>query len=140
LVRRGGLKVLGEKIDIGRVAIDVFATGALSDHLTPWKVCYRSAQLFGGNKTFVLSNSGHIASLVNPPGNPKATYSVGPDPELEPDDWLAQATKKTGTWWEVWAEWMLERSGGMRPAPTELGNESNRPLAAAPGEYVMHRS
>jgi polyhydroxyalkanoate synthase len=115
------------------------APGAQTDP-TLWKVCYRSAQLFGGKKTFVLSNAGHIASLVNPPGNPKATYWIGPEPDIEPDDWLAKAQKKTGTWWEVWSDWMLARSGGMRTAPAALGSERHSPLAAAPGEYVLQRS
>ena len=137
LVRPGGLTVLGEPVDVGRIRVDVFATGALTDHLTPWKVCYRSAQLYGGQKTFVLSNAGHIASLVNPPGNPKATYWTGPEPEMAPDEWLPQATKTTGTWWETWGDWTLARSGAMRPAPVGAGSESHPPLAAAPGNYVM---
>jgi polyhydroxyalkanoate synthase len=140
IVEPGGLTVLGEPIDVRRVKTDVFATGALTDHLTPWTVCYRSAQLFGGKCTFVLSNSGHIASLVNPPGNPKASYWVGPEPGLEPHAWQAQATKKTGTWWEVWADWTLARSGAMRPAPATLGSRRHPPLAAAPGSYVQQRS
>ena len=136
LPKPGTLKVLGVPIDLGRVEIDVFATGALTDHLTPWKVCYRSAQLFGGSKTFVLSNSGHIASLVNPPGNPKATYWVGPEPGADADAWLAKAAKKTGTWWEVWAEWTLARSGKLRAAPATLGSERHPALVDAPGSYV----
>jgi polyhydroxyalkanoate synthase len=133
----GALTVLGEPIDVGRVKIDVFATGALTDHLTPWKVCYRSAQLLGGSKTFVLSNAGHIASLVNPPGNPKATYWAGPEPSIDADAWLAKANKKTGTWWEVWAEWMIARSGRLRAAPAALGSRRHPPLCAAPGGYVL---
>jgi polyhydroxyalkanoate synthase len=129
--------VLGERIDIGAVKMDVFATGALTDHLTPWKVCYYSAQLFGGNKTYVLSNAGHIASLVNPPGNPKATYWAGGKPVGEPDEWIAKATKQNGTWWDVWAEWTLARSGGMRAAPANLGSQRHPPLAPAPGKYVL---
>ena len=140
LVERGGLTVLGVPIDISTVGIDTFATGALTDHLTPWKVCYRSAQLFGGKKTFVLSNSGHIASLVNPPGNPKATYWVGPEPQLAPEAWQEQASKKTGTWWELWANWTRERSGGTRNAPDLLGSERHPALAAAPGSYVLERA
>ena len=74
------LTVLGVPIDLSTVRIDALVTGALTDHLTPWKACYRSTQLLGGSSTFVLSNSGHIASLVNPPGNPKASYWLGPKP------------------------------------------------------------
>jgi polyhydroxyalkanoate synthase len=91
-------------IDLSTVRIDALVTGALTDHLTPWKACYRSTQLLGGSSTFVLSNSGHIASLVNPPGNPKASYWLGPKPGPDADAWLDAATQHTGTWWEVWAE------------------------------------
>jgi polyhydroxyalkanoate synthase subunit PhaC len=93
LAKPGGLTVLGVPVDLRRVAVDTFATGALTDHLTPWRACYQSIQLLGGSKkTFVLSNAGHIASLVNPPGNPKATYWVGGKPEVDPEQWRANAT------------------------------------------------
>ena len=141
LKRPGEVKVLGEPIDLGKVDVDIFSTGALTDHLTPWKACYESIQLFGGRKTFVLSNAGHVASLVNPPGNPKATYWIGPEPKGEsPDEWRAKATQKTGTWWEVWAEWALPRSGAMKPAPAALGSKRHKVLGAAPGRYVLEKS
>ncbi|HEU0203770.1 MAG TPA: alpha/beta fold hydrolase [Burkholderiaceae bacterium] len=137
LPRPGALSVAGVPIDLGKVRLDALVTGALTDHLTPWKACYRTTQLLGGKSTFVLSNSGHIASLVNPPGNPKASYWLGPEPGDDPERWLEQATKKTGTWWEVWADWTLARSGGKRPAPEGLGSARYPALSAAPGEYVL---
>jgi polyhydroxyalkanoate synthase len=141
LTKPGELKVLGEPIDLGKVGIDIFATGGLTDHLTPWKACYESIQLFGGRKTFILSNAGHIASLVNPPGNPKATYWIGPEPKGETADaWREKATQKTGTWWEVFAEWALPRSGAMKPAPAALGSKRHKVLGAAPGRYVLDKS
>jgi polyhydroxyalkanoate synthase len=140
LVKAGGIKVLGEPIDISRVDIEVFATGALTDHLTPWKVCYHSAQLFGGKKTFVLSNSGHIGSLVNPPGNPRATYWAGPELDVGPDVWLAKAEKRAGTWWDVWVDWSLARGGRMRRAPSRLGSRRHPPMDAAPGKYVLQKA
>jgi polyhydroxyalkanoate synthase subunit PhaC len=140
LARPGAFKVLGVPIDLRRVQVETFATGALTDHLTPWSACYKSIQLLGGPNTFVLSNSGHIASLVNPPGNPKASYWIGPRPKDEPEQWRAQATQKTGTWWEVWAEWTLARSGAMRPASTGPGSARHVATAAAPGEYVHQKS
>jgi polyhydroxyalkanoate synthase len=136
LTQPGALQVLGEPIDLKRITVETLVTGALSDHLTPWKACYRTTQLLGGASTFVLSNAGHIASLVNPPGNPKASYYIGPKPDCDPEQWLQMATKHTGTWWEVWTDWTLERSGVERAAPRQLGNERYSSLAAAPGEYV----
>ena len=74
-----------------------YFTGAVNDHLTPWKSCFRTTQLLSGESTFALSNAGHIASLVNPPGNPKANYFTGPLQEREtPDAWWSKAENHTG--------------------------------------------
>ena len=70
----------------------------------------------------MLSYSGHIASLVNPPGNPKAHFFAGPEPEPDPDAWQAKAQKVAGTWWEHWADWAIQRSGDTRRSPTSLGS------------------
>ena len=88
----------------------------------------------------VISNSGHIASLVNPPGNPKATYWAGPRPGPDPDRWLQSARKHQGTWWDLWADWNLERSGKSRPASTGPGSARFPAFAAAPGEYVHQKA
>jgi polyhydroxyalkanoate synthase subunit PhaC len=140
LLARGQLQVLGTQIDLGQIDIDVYATGALTDHLTPWKGCYRTTQLMSGDMTFVLSNAGHIASLVNPPGNPKAHYFVGPDPGPDPDAWRASAEEVRGTWWEHWADWTIARSGPEVAASTTLGSDIFPPLEAAPGSYVLNRT
>jgi polyhydroxyalkanoate synthase len=132
----GAVEVLGTGVDLGRIAIPTFVTGAITDHLTPWKGCYRTTELFSGPSTFVLSNAGHIASLVNPPGNPKATYYVNGEPGANPDTWFKSAAKRPGTWWEVWADWMIERSGEEVSTPTQLGSNAHPPLQQAPGLYV----
>jgi len=77
LTKPGALTALGTSVDLSQINLPTFVTGAISDHLTPWKACYRTTQLVGGDTTFVLSYSGHIASLINPPGNPKAHYWQG---------------------------------------------------------------
>jgi polyhydroxyalkanoate synthase len=132
----GKLEAMGKPIDLGSIKVDTLVTGAMSDHLTPWKACYRTTQLLGGASTFVLSNAGHIAALVNPPGNPKSSYYLGPKPGPDPDKWLEKAEKHVGTWWEVWADWALKRSGNERAAPRELGDTDNPVLDKAPGQYV----
>ena len=71
----------------------------IADHLTPWQNCYRSTQLLGGESRFVLSTSGHIAALVNPPGNPKASYQVNKDNPADPQEWLRTAHTEQGSWW-----------------------------------------
>ncbi len=135
----GELQVLGSQIDLSNITIDVYATGATTDHLTPWKGCYRTTQLMSGDTTFVLSNAGHIASLINPPGNPKAHYFVGPDPGSDAEAWRAQATEVRGTWWEHWADWITERSGDLVAAPETLGSDEHPVLDLAPGPYVTER-
>ncbi|QJY49607.1 alpha/beta fold hydrolase [Pseudonocardia broussonetiae] len=133
------LEVLGTPIELGEITAPVFVTGALNDHLTPWTGCYRTTELVGGPSTFVLSNAGHIASLVNPPGNPKASYFIGGDSSDGPEQWRATAEKRQGTWWEAWADWVVGRSGDERPAPTSGGDAHHPPLEPAPGSYVVDR-
>ncbi len=77
LVTPGGLTVLGTPVDLSQVSVDSCIVAGIADHITPWQNCYRSTQLLGGESRFILSTSGHIAALVNPPGSPKATYQTG---------------------------------------------------------------
>jgi polyhydroxyalkanoate synthase len=139
LAQAGALKALGKPVDLGRIKCDAFVTGAINDHLTPWHGCYRTTQLLGGHSTFVLSNAGHIASLVNPPGNPKATYMTGPPPGPDSEAWLAKAKSHQGSWWTAWANWVSSRSGKQVPAPKALGSKRFPPLESAPGLYVHAR-
>lgn len=139
LMQPGGMQVLGTPVDVGAIRVPAFVTGAVNDHLTPWTGCYRTTAALSGPTTFVLSNAGHIASLVNPPGNPKASYAAGPEPGPDPHAWRAAAELRTGSWWEAWADWLQEHSGERRPAPDALGDEQHRPLEPAPGGYVRDR-
>jgi polyhydroxyalkanoate synthase len=136
LCRPGAMKVLGTPVDLSTIAVPTFATGAITDHLTPWKGCYRTTQLLSGPMTFVLSNSGHIQSLVNPPGNPKASYYTGQQPGQDADEWLTAAANHMGSWWQAWADWITPFSGAQRPAPQSEGNPAFQPITPAPGEYV----
>jgi poly[(R)-3-hydroxyalkanoate] polymerase subunit PhaC len=137
---RGELHVLGTPIDLAKIKMDVYATGAITDHLTPWKGCYRTTQLMSGDMTFVLSNAGHIASLVNPPGNAKAHYFVGGDLGPDPEAWRATAKEVRGTWWEHWADWMIAHGGNEVPAPATLGSDAFPSREPAPGSYVKNRA
>ncbi|MDP9347500.1 MAG: alpha/beta fold hydrolase [Actinomycetota bacterium] len=137
LVKPGGLTVLGKPVDVGKIGLETYVTGAITDHITPWKGCYQTANLMCGDSTFVLTNAGHIASLVNPPGNPKAKMYVGPSPcGLDPDQWRAEAAERPGTWWTHWGEWMTARAGDEKRAPDKLGSRRHKPLEPAPGQYV----
>ena len=110
--------------------------GAITDHLTPWKACYDAVHLLGGETTFALSNGGHIAALVNPPGNPKAWTMLGMAVPGNADDWEPTAQKRSGSWWESWTQWAGERSGKMVAAPKSLGSSALIPVGDAPGLYV----
>jgi poly(3-hydroxyalkanoate) synthetase len=92
--------------------------------------------LLGTEPRFVLSNSGHIAAMINPPDNPKASFRVSEELPDEAEAWLAGAVTNPGSWWEDWTAWMAERSGPERDAPKKLGAKGHRPLERAPGSYV----
>jgi poly[(R)-3-hydroxyalkanoate] polymerase subunit PhaC len=134
----GALEVLGEPVDLGAVEIDTYFIAGLNDHIVPWESCYRGAQLFGGAHRFVLSSSGHIQALVNPP-NPESRSSFLVADELtgDPEEFLAQAPKIPGSWWPDWDAWLADRSGGLKPAPKTLGTRAYKAHGQAPGTYVL---
>ncbi|MGQ0574221.1 MAG: PHA/PHB synthase family protein [Pseudonocardia sp.] len=136
LAKPDALTVLGSPVDLGRIRTPMFVAGARTDHLTPWVGCYRTTQLVSGPCTFALSNAGHVASLVNPPGNPKSHYAIGPAGGSA-EVWEAGATTHTGSWWEGWAGWVEEHSPAEQvDAPAAPGNAAHPPLTEAPGLYV----
>jgi len=137
LVRPGAMTVLGTPVDLTNITVPTFVAGAVTDHLTPWSGCYRTTQLLSGPSTFVLSNGGHIQSLVNPPGNPKASYWTGDSPGPDPSEWRATASQQSGSWWEYWASWTIDRSGAEVSSPAELGSDNHPPMDQAPGCYVL---
>jgi polyhydroxyalkanoate synthase subunit PhaC len=133
----GAISVLGTPIDLGQITVDSYVVAGSADHICPWTNCYRSSQLLGGKVRFVLSTNGHIAALVNPPGNPKSSYQVSDDNSLTSTDWRAATPVQKGSWWPDYAAWLKDRSGDEKPAPTELGSTDHPPQEAAPGTYVM---
>ena len=136
LAEPGAMTVLGTPIDLSRITVPTFVSGAIADHLTAWKSCYQTTQMLGGDSTFVLSFSGHIASLVNPPGNPKAHYWEGGKPGPDPEEWLEKATRRQGSWWEAWADWEAKQAGRKITASTAPGSDKHPPLDPAPGLYA----
>ncbi|HEX5841364.1 MAG TPA: class II poly(R)-hydroxyalkanoic acid synthase [Pseudomonas sp.] len=139
LIRPGALEVCGTPIDLKQVTSDLYCVAGTTDHITPWESCYKSANLFGGKVEFVLSNSGHIQSILNPPGNPKARYMTNTEMPADPKAWQASSTKHADSWWLHWQTWLAERSGAQKKAPTQLGNKKYAPGEAAPGTYVHER-
>ncbi len=136
LMQPGGVTVLGQPIDLSQVTIDMYSVGATTDHIVPWQSCYQATQAFSGSHRFVLSNSGHIQALVNPPDNPKASYFVGEPYPADPATWLKRAEQTRGSWWTDWTDWLSTRSGTWKVAPTQLGDTEHPVLCDAPGTYV----
>ncbi|MGV8916895.1 MAG: class II poly(R)-hydroxyalkanoic acid synthase [Pseudomonas sp.] len=139
LTRANALEVSGTPIDLKQITSDVFCLAGTNDHITPWGACYKSAHLFGGKIEFVLSSSGHIQSILNPPGNPKSRYMTNPELPLDAKEWQENATKHTDSWWLHWHKWLGERSGEMKKSPKELGNKAYPAGEASPGTYVHER-
>ena len=128
---------MGNDVDLSAVTQDGFMVAGVTDHITPWKACYRNVRLMGGETEFILSNSGHLQSLINPPGNPKAKYYTNKDFPPRADRWLEAAESHNESWWIRWNEWLSERSGEMKAAPKSLGNKAHPPISQAPGEYIF---
>ena len=119
LVTPGALTVLGTPIDLSQVDTDACIVAGIADHITPWQNCYRSIRLLGGKSRFTLSTSGHIAALVNPPGNQKARYQINESTPADPEDWLKTAETEQGSWWTDLLAWLGERCGTVsRPRRT----------------------
>ena len=131
------LTVLGTPIDLSNVTCDKYVVAGMTDHITPWKGVYNTARTFGGDTRFVLSSSGHIQSLINPPGNPKAKFFLNRDLAGNADAWLTNARAEKDTWWVDWRTWLADHSGERRPAPATLGNERHPAGVKAPGTYVV---
>jgi polyhydroxyalkanoate synthase len=139
LARPGAVTVLGTEIDLSKITVDSYVVAGSADHICPWTNCYRSSQLLGGKVRFVLSSNGHIAALVNPPGNPKSSFQVSDDNTLDAEQWRQVARQEKGSWWPDYAAWLGDRSGGEKPAPESLGSTEFRPIEDAPGSYVLDR-
>jgi polyhydroxyalkanoate synthase subunit PhaC len=136
----GALSVLGTPIGLAKVTCDAFILAGLTDHIVPWKACYATTQMLGGQREFVLSGSGHVQSIVTPPTSAKAKYFTGRDYPGSADEWLAGAQAQAGTWWDHWRDWSMARSGPLRPAPKTLGSRRHPPRSPAPGTYVLGAS
>jgi poly[(R)-3-hydroxyalkanoate] polymerase subunit PhaC len=133
-----GSVVLNDKaVDMSKVKADSYVVAGVTDHITPWKGVHKTAQIMGEGTTFVLSNSGHLQSLLNPPTNPKATFMIGQTNPEGPDAFLTTAEKRKGSWWLDWRDWLHARSGEEIDAPTSLGSARNPAMVAAPGTYVF---
>jgi polyhydroxyalkanoate synthase len=137
LARRGGLEVRGAQVDLSAVDIPAYVVAGLNDHIVPWENAYRTTQLLGGRSRFVLSTSGHIQAIVNPPSpESRSSYRTADENPPAAEEWMELADKRRGSWWPDYDRWLSERSGALKPAPARLGANGHRPAAKAPGSYV----
>ena len=136
---RGEFEIDGVKLEPGKIDIDTYVLAAVDDHIVPWVSGYKTAQLLGGHNRFVLSSSGHIAGIVNPPG-PKPKHWTNDTLPVDAQEWKDNAVLEDGTWWEDWATWIAERGGPKVAAPRRLGSKEHPPIEAAPGSYVRTRA
>jgi poly[(R)-3-hydroxyalkanoate] polymerase subunit PhaC len=140
LAHPGALEVLGTSVDLTAVDLDSYIVAGSTDHIIPWENAYRSTQLLGGERRFVLSTSGHIQALVNPPSEEsRSSYRVADSCPETPEAWSELATTRNGSWWPDYDAWLAGRSGELRAAPKRLGSRGHRALGEAPGTYVHDR-
>jgi polyhydroxyalkanoate synthase subunit PhaC len=135
LAHPGALEVLSSPVDLGAIDVDSYIVAGLTDHIIPWENAYRSTQLLGGDSRFVLSTSGHIQALVNPPSaDSRSSYRIADSNPVAPETWLEQAATLPGSWWADYDQWLAARSGDLVPAA-----KKTKRGAKAPGSYVHAR-
>ncbi len=136
----GKLKMLGQKVDLGKVDAPAYLLAAREDHIVPWKSAYHARHLLGGDTTYVLGASGHIAGAINPASKNRRSYWVADASPNDPDEWLEQASENKGSWWLHWIEWLRPRAGKQVAARGRLGSTKYEPIEPAPGRYVKERA
>ena len=136
----GKLETCGVKADLGRVDMPTFIYASREDHIVPWKASYLGRSLLGGETTFVLGASGHIAGVINPPVKNKRSHWLNDSKTDDADAWFAGATEVQGSWWPVWAEWLKGHGGKEIPARGRLGSKAYPPGEPAPGRYVKEKA
>ncbi len=134
---REGYEVLGERVRVGDIRVPACAVACETDHIAAWRSCYEGFRQMGSNsKTFLLSESGHIAGIVNPPSRNKYGHYTSPGLPAESAAWKDAATFNEGSWWPSWERWLAARSGGEMEARVPGSVQSHPILAPAPGAYV----
>jgi polyhydroxyalkanoate synthase len=131
------MTLAGTPLHLKRVKADAYILAAREDHIAPWTSSYATTQLLGGDVRFVLSSSGHVAGIVNPPRS-KRRYWTNDELAPDPETWRAGAEEHQGSWWHDWASWIGARAGDRRlPPPT--GSTKHPPLGPAPGTYIHEK-
>ena len=139
----GGITLAGVPIDVTRVTTPSYFVSAMEDHIAPWKTTYGGAQVLSGERRFVLSGSGHIAGMINPPAAKKYGYWTNDKLAKDPEGWFEGAKQHEGSWWTDWMEWLRPHLGP-QVAAREIGKSGGkvrlRPIEPAPGSYARRRA
>ena len=138
-----GITLAGTPIDVTKVKMPAYFVSAIEDHIAPWKATYSGARLLGGKTRFVLSGSGHIAGMINPPAANKYGYWTNEKLAAEATDWLAAAKQHQGSWWPDWWAWLKPHAGSEVAARelSKVGGKARRKLLEpAPGSYARMRA
>ena len=136
----GGYELMGHNLVLDDVDIPLCAVACETDHIAPWKDSFRGVKMMGSkDKTFIMTQSGHIAGIVNPPSKGKYGHYTNDDLTLDHAAWLDGATFTEGSWWPRWHDWLAKRSGKMVPARAP-GDGGREVLGDAPGEYVAQKA
>ncbi|HFQ5062573.1 TPA: class I poly(R)-hydroxyalkanoic acid synthase [Vibrio vulnificus] len=136
LVQDKGVKIGGVWIDLDKIRIPSYFVSTKEDHIALWQGTYRGALNMGGNKTFVLGESGHIAGIVNHPAKNKYGFWVNDNLDESADEWLSNAQHKEGSWWTHWDQWLTQFNPDEKVLPYRQGSEANPVIDIAPGQYV----
>ncbi|MGF1641131.1 MAG: PHA/PHB synthase family protein [Rhodospirillales bacterium] len=141
LAEPGGINLAGTPIDLRQVKVPAYFLSTREDHIAPWKSTYKGTQILSGPIHFTLAASGHIAGVINPPAAKKYCYwFTDKKPPADPEDWLAHAKQKDGSWWPDWDAWVKKHSGKEMVPAREPGGGKLKPLGDAPGPYVSMKS
>ncbi len=134
---KGEFQLAGETLSIKDVTVPLCAIACETDHIAAWKTSYDGIQKMGSkDKTFIVSQSGHIAGIINPPSKNKYGHYTNPEMALSHDDWMASADFNEGSWWPRWETWLSKHSGAQVEA-RKPGDSKHPILAPAPGTYVV---
>ena len=136
----GKLRMLGQKVDLGKVDMPAYLMAAREDHIVPWKGAYLARNLLGGDTTFVLGASGHIAGAINPASKNRRSYWTADACPADPEEWLEGGVEHKGSWWLHWIEWLRGHGGKEVAARGRLGSTKYEPIEPAPGRYVKERA
>ncbi|GAL19092.1 polyhydroxyalkanoic acid synthase [Vibrio maritimus] len=137
LVQDKGVKIGGVWIDLDKIRIPSYFISTKEDHIALWQGTYRGALKMGGNKTFVLGESGHIAGIVNHPAKEKYGFWTNSTLDESAEEWINNADHNKGSWWLHWNEWLHQYIADEQVDPFPVGNEDYPVLSQAPGEFVL---